>query len=91
MIDKIAEFFFQNYNVHRLQQPKKLGQTLNQDKRTYYNKSTPFGQMLQQDKPSLLTTAQLLPDFVELGPKFGQIIQDKPNTTAQATTRLQWS
>ena len=58
------------------QQPKKLGQTLDQDKRTYYSIATPrlqwsWSQYLVKlyTKQCLRTTTQLLQGSSELGPK----------------------
>ena len=91
MIDEISEnFIFKITMYTEKQQPKKLRQNLNQDKRIYYSKATPRCQwslsikLIKFYKTSLLVTAQLLPVFSRARAKiWSNYTQDKPNTTAQ--------
>ena len=90
MIDEIAENkIFKCTMSTEKQQPKKLGQTLHQDKHTTAKllqgssgARTKIWSNYTQDKAYILQNSYSKAP-VELEPKFGQIIQDKPNTTTQ--------
>ena len=88
MIDEIAENKVFKSTMCKEQQPKKLGQTLKQDKRTYYSIATPrlqwsWSQNLVQlyTRQSLHTTTQLLQGSSEAGVKiWSNYTQDKAYT-----------
>ena len=85
--------FFQKYNMHRI---TALRQILNKHKRTYYSTATSSRARakiwLNYTHKANILQHSYSQTSVELGQKFGQMIQqDKPNTTAQPLQELQWS